>query len=63
MTIDLHDLLPWLNVLIVPAIVLLVRVTFQLGQLVTTVKHQGEDIKRIDSDVGDLRELVFNKIH
>ena len=57
------DLLPWLNVLIVPAVLMLVRLSFQLGQLVTTVKHQGEDIKRIDSDVGELRDLVFNKIH
>ncbi len=57
------DILPWLNVLIVPALVILVRLSFQLGQLVTTVKHQGEDIKRIDSDVGELRELVFTKIH
>lgn len=60
---NLHDLLPWLNVLILPALVILVRLSFQLGQLVTTVKHQGEDIKRIDSDVGELRELVFTKIH
>ncbi len=57
------DILPWLNVLIVPTLVILVRLSFQLGQLVTTVKHQGEDIKRIDSDVGELRELVFTKIH
>ena len=60
---SLADLLPWLNVLIVPAVLMLVRLSFQLGQLVTTVKHQGEDIKRIDSDVGELRDLVFNKIH
>lgn len=59
---SLHDILPWLNVLILPALYMIVRVSFQLGQLVTTVKHQGEDIKRIDSDVGELRDLVFNKI-
>lgn len=62
------DWLPWLNVLIIPALMLLARVAFQLGQLVATVKHQGEAIKqvreevgRVDSDLGELRQLVFDR--
>lgn len=62
------DWLPWLNVLIIPALIMLARVAYQLGQLVATVRHQGEDIKqvraevgRVDSDLGELRQLVFDR--
>jgi len=55
------DWLAWLNVLIVPALVMLARISFKLGELNATVKHQGADIKRVDSDVGELRELIFRQ--
>lgn len=53
--------LPWLNVLIIPALVMLARISFKLGELTSTVKHQTADIERIDSDVGELRDLIFRK--
>ena len=62
------DWLPWLNVLIIPALVMLARISFKLGELNATVRHQGNDIKqvrseigRVDSDLGDLRDLIFRK--
>lgn len=55
------DWLPWLNVLIIPALAMLARISFKLGELNATVKHQSADIGRIDSDVGELRELIFRQ--
>lgn len=52
------DWLPWLNLLLLPAVGLLVKVTFMLGSMKATQDAHEKRLDKVDSDVGELRDAV-----
>ncbi|MFT3665581.1 hypothetical protein [Piscinibacter sp.] len=51
----LADILPWLNLLMLPGVSLLLRITRQLAVLETRQDEQARRLERIDSDLAELR--------
>lgn len=51
------ELLPLLNLLALPVIGLLMKVTHQLATLTAIQQEHGRRLDRHDSDLGELREL------
>lgn len=47
-----QDLLPWLNVLLVPAVGLLFSINARLARLETTAVHHGARLRKLDGIEG-----------
>lgn len=56
------ELLPWLNLLLLPAVGMLWRISAKFARIEARQEHHAETLQRLDSDVGDLRELVFREL-
>lgn len=52
------DWLPWLNLLLLPALGLMVKVTFMLGGMKATQDAHEKRLDKVDSDVGELRDDI-----
>lgn len=49
------DLLPWLNLLMVPAVGMLTKISAQLARLEAVQSEHARRLDRIDSDLAELR--------